>query len=159
MTEPTVTQKFWSLVNTNGPVPEYRPELGPCWIWLGAMDREYGRFSTNGKGYRAHRFAYELLKGPIPKGKVTDHLCRVRCCVNPGHIEPVTNKENLLRGVSFSAVNARKTHCPKGHPFDERNTFHCRERRHCRACRREADDIRRHNEQREKRLRANNAAR
>ncbi len=87
---------------------------------------------------RAHRFAYELLVGPIPDGLVIDHLCRVRHCVNPAHMEPVTRWENTLRGGSFSAVAARQTHCVNGHPFDEENTHVDRRGfRRCRACNRE----------------------
>ena len=69
----------------------------------------------------AHRFAYELLRGPIPEGMTIDHLCRTRSCVNPEHFEVVTRGENVLRGVGPPAMNARKTHCAKGHPLVEGN--------------------------------------
>ncbi|MEV8638105.1 HNH endonuclease signature motif containing protein [Streptosporangium sp. NPDC051023] len=90
-----------------------------------------GRGTT---GYMA-RWAYEHFVEPIPDGWEPDHLCRVRACVNPGHLQPVTHKENVLRGESPWAVNARKTHCVHGHPFDEVNTaFTVAGYRRCRAC-------------------------
>ena len=96
-----------------------------CWIWQGAKDQNgYGTVAILGsrKIMRAHRMTYELLIGAIPEGLEIDHLCRIPSCVNPIHLEPVTHKENLLRGVSFSGVNARKTHCSHGHEFNEANT-------------------------------------
>lgn len=95
---------------------------GDCWIWTGKPSGGYGNISFEGKTHRVHRLIYEHVVGPITPPLVTDHLCRVRACFNPFHIEPVTNKENVLRGLSFSAFNARKTHCSLGHPFDEENT-------------------------------------
>lgn len=94
-----------------------------CWVWTGSRGpKGYGRFHFNGKGHRAHRFAYERLVGPI--GSLTlDHLCRNRLCVNPAHLEPVTNRENLLRGKGLTARNAQVTRCPQGHPYDEANTY------------------------------------
>jgi hypothetical protein len=82
--------------------------------------------------------------GAVPEGLELDHLCRVRGCVNPKHLEPVTHRENLMRGESWSAVNARKTHCPEGHPYDETNTYiDGKGRRRCRECAR-AYDLRRY---------------
>lgn len=113
-----------------------------CWLWTGSREpKGYGRFWLNGQQFKAHRAAYELLVGPIPEGLVLDHLCRVRVCVNPAHLEPVTNRENILRGEGRTAVQARRTHCPKGHPYDEANTIvrqrHGRPTRQCRACARD----------------------
>ncbi|MEU5322933.1 HNH endonuclease signature motif containing protein [Streptomyces sp. NPDC021056] len=89
----------------------------------------------------AHRYAWELLREPIPAGLVIDHLCRNRRCVNPGHLEVVTLAENTRRGFGISTFNALKTHCPQGHPYSVENTYiHPRNSaRICRACARERD--------------------
>lgn len=72
----------------------------------------------------AHRWAYELVVGPIPVGLTIDHLCRNPACVRPSHLEVVTMLENNLRApTSVTAINSAKTHCPKGHPYDESNTY------------------------------------
>lgn len=86
----------------------------------------------------AHRFTYELIAGEISDGLTIDHLCRNRCCVNPDHMQPVTQAENLLRGDGFVGVNARKTRCVNGHEFTDENTYvRPNGRRVCRACHRE----------------------
>ena len=112
-----------------------------CWRWRGAtLKGGYGRFSVPGqKTLLAHRVAYEACIGPIPIGLHLDHLCRVRNCVNPCHLEPVTQKENTLRGDTFPAANLRKTECPFGHPLDGRS----RRQRFCRTCCRQKDRLRR----------------
>lgn len=93
-----------------------------CWIWTGWVNPEgYGRVVFKGKRYQAHRLVYEKLVGLIPKGLQLDHLCRNKSCVNPEHLEPVTAKENTLRGNGQSAVNLRKTHCIRGHRLDGDN--------------------------------------
>ena len=86
-----------------------------------------------------HRFVYERLVGKIPEGLQIDHLCRVRHCANPAHMEAVTQRENILRGMSPAAENARKTHCPQGHPYEGENLFTYNQGRfrRCRACDRE----------------------
>lgn len=109
-----------------------------CWRWTGAINQHgYGRVwdIRRGGAVQAHRFSYEAHKGSVPDGLVIDHLCRNRACVNPDHLEPVTNRENLLRGANFVADEARRTQCPVGHPYDEANTYRRPDGiRTCRAC-------------------------
>lgn len=111
-----------------------------CWIWHGTLAaHSYGQLSVDGRNVIAHRFAYELLRGPIPAGLQIDHLCRNPRCVNPDHLEPVTAKENILRSNAPSAVLARRTHCNNGHPFTPDNIYwHNRpngqRHRMCRTC-------------------------
>src|ERR1035437_3014013 len=108
-----------------------------CWLWTAAVDKDgYGLFKLSGRMVRAHRFAYEQAKGPIPHGLTLDHLCRVRCCVNPAHLEVVTVRENTLRGNGPAGRNARKTHCKQGHPYTESNTYqrHTERERICKTC-------------------------
>jgi HNH endonuclease len=112
-----------------------------CWLWTESLTPAgYGRIRIGKRRKRfVHRIAYELLIGPIPEGMTLDHLCRVRHCVNPAHLEPVTMRENNLRGVSPWAINARKTHCPKGHPLSGSNLcFDAKGYRHCHKCLRNA---------------------
>lgn len=139
--------RFWSKVNRNGEIPIARPDLGPCWLWIGATKKcgqeYYGKF-TLGNGptnnLQAHRVAFEIVRGIIPEPLVLDHLCRITLCVNPFHLEPVTQKVNVLRGTSLAAQNALKTHCVAGHPFSEKNTYWQQHRfglkRKCRECHR-----------------------
>jgi IS5 family transposase len=95
-----------------------------CWEWTGGKTLGYGTFwVAKGTRVKAHRFAYEWLVGPVPEGLSLDHLCRNRGCVNPAHLEPVTHRENVLRGEGRSAVNARKTHCKNGHPYSGDNVL------------------------------------
>ena len=84
-----------------------------CWEWEGnRYSQGYGRVTG---AVRAHTYSYELLVGPVPEGLELDHLCRVRHCVRPDHLEAVTSAENIRRGNCVSAINARKTHCKRGH--------------------------------------------
>lgn len=109
-----------------------------CWLWGGYVDpKGYGIFGVGGqKLSRAHRFAYERFIGPVPDGLFLDHLCRNRNCVNPHHLEVVTNQENVTRGLFFRA--ARKA-CRHGHLLTEDNTYiDPRGVKCCRECRREA---------------------
>lgn len=116
-------QAFWSMVDKSGD--------GGCWLWEGAQNGGgYGRF----KNEIAHRYAYTVVVGPIPEGLELDHLCRVHGCVNPSHLEAVTHKENILRGVGWGAQNKRKTHCKRGHEFTEANTVREGRSRRCRTC-------------------------
>lgn len=134
----TPEERFWVKVDTSGPVPEYAPHLGPCWLWTACQNGSgYGSFTS--PGYRvAHRFSYELLVGPVPDGLNLDHLCRVRHCVNPTHLEAVTPQVNVLRGAGLCAENARKTHCVKGHEFTPENIYRKAEGgRECLRCKRD----------------------
>jgi len=107
-----------------------------CWLWTAATYKKtgYSQFKKSGKVFLGHRVSYEVFVGPIPVGLCIDHLCRVRHCVNPAHLEPVTGKENLRRGL----LGVLLTHCPQGHAYDEKNTYHGKKGRQCRSCAREA---------------------
>ena len=118
-------------------IPE--PNSG-CWLWLGALTHNgYAVLSIGGKTERAHRWAYASAHGPIPPDMELDHLCRVRCCVNPSHLEVVTSAENGKR----SPFKGSKTHCVRGHEFTDKNTYWRKEgRRNCLECRRIGDSKR-----------------
>ena len=110
-----------------------------CWIWTGWKDQDgYGRMWVGGRYQLTHRVAYQSIIGPIADGLQIDHLCRVRHCQNPWHMEPVTHEENVMRGFGLPARNARKTHCKRGHPLSGDNVrlgyFNGRKRRACRQC-------------------------
>jgi hypothetical protein len=146
---PSVEERFWSKVR----------KTETCWLWMATRNNQgYGEFwvAAAGKKVLAHRFAYELLVGSIPEGLTLDHVrangCTSHACVKAiadehglPHLEPVTERENILRSDSFSARNARKTHCPAGHPYDEVNTYVSRQGgRNCRTCHRQQERDRRH---------------
>src|SRR5262245_17007433 len=107
-----------------------------CWVWKGSLSNGYGILTdVNGKRVRLHRFLWERLNGPVPDGFQLDHLCRVRNCLNPDHLEVVTCRENVLRGIGPAAVNARKVICIHGHPFAGPNLrINKRGDRACRTC-------------------------
>lgn len=123
--------RFWSKIR----------KTETCWLWTGYMVLGYGRFELAGESVLAHRLGYYLSGGLLPAlPDVLDHLCRVRPCVHPGHIEVVTLGENVLRGMGRTAVNSHLTHCLNGHPFSDANTylFPCKSGnigRYCRICR------------------------
>lgn len=131
---------------TDSKTASMRIKINPkthCWEWLGRKDRQgYGRFNANGKCHSAHRSSYELFIGRIDKGLEIDHLCRVTGCINPEHLEAVTKKENTLRGISFAAINSRKTKCPKGHPLSGDNLKFRTYGRECKTCHKRGNDLR-----------------
>src|ERR1044072_3676200 len=133
--------RFWTKVT----------KTDSCWLWSAGIHKSgYGMFRADGKHVYAHRYSYQLHKGPIPEGLVIDHVCPGqaatcvsgsaclhRRCVRPDHLEAVVFAENIYRGNTLAAENAAKTHCPDGHPYDEGNTFITPEGwRVCRKCRR-----------------------
>lgn len=120
-------------------------ELGDngCHEWTAGKDfYGYGSFSINKKHIKAHRFSYQLYKGMIPEGLVIDHLCRNKSCVNPTHLEAVTHRENCIRGnVGKNNQFAGKTHCKRGHEFNNTNTYIKPDGyRECMKCRKFRDD-------------------
>lgn len=115
-----------------------------CIEWTGTVDRYgYGQFRPGGRdsaNMGAHRWAYETHVGPIPTGLHIDHLCRNRRCVNPDHLEPVTPRENVMRGISPTSINARKTHCVAGHPLSGDNIYPDSKQRVCKVCKKATSD-------------------
>jgi hypothetical protein len=110
-------------------------------VWLGRLDAGGYARVAKGEGHKswlAHRLAYEFAKGPVPDGLVLDHLCRVRCCVNPDHLEAVTTGENVRRGVGIGdgirRMQAAKKACPQGHSYSGDNLYIYKGRRICREC-------------------------
>ncbi|MBA7686788.1 hypothetical protein ES703_95246 [subsurface metagenome] len=93
-----------------------------CWEWTAFQHKGYGRVTYNGKGFRAHRLVYQIIRGPIPEETEIDHLCRNHSCINPFHLEPVTHLENCRRGIS-GPRQKNKCYCPEGHPYDDENTY------------------------------------
>lgn len=118
-----LADRFWSKVDTTAGI------LG-CWLWTAYVGPHgYGQLSVGRERFLAHRYVYERVVGPIPEGMHLDHVCRTRHCVNPGHLEVVTNAENTRRGKALI------TSCPAGHPYDEANTSITRlGHRRCLAC-------------------------
>lgn len=125
-------ESFWARVDKSG---------GPdaCWEWQGSKQAlGYGQVGWKGRVLVAHRLAYTLTHGPIPEGMQVHHKCNNPPCCNPSHLEAVTQKANILLSNGTAAKNARKQHCPRGHPYDDENTYYDTQGgRECRACRRE----------------------
>lgn len=113
-------KKVLMRIDKLGPLPMHRPELGPCWLWTGSTNTKgYGRIRIGKKVVAVHRYVYEQLVGQIVKPQL-DHVCRVRACCNPNHLEPVTNAENQKRGEN---ANRNKTECRNGHALTSENTI------------------------------------
>ena len=135
----SLPENFWERVTWGAESPKVE---GACWLWSGNLDKDgYGYWRRQKRNKRVHRETYEDMYSEIPKGMVIDHLCAVRNCVNPQHLEVVSPGENTLRGRGPSAVNRLKTHCSKGHLFDKENTRICvrsngKVYRNCRSCER-----------------------
>lgn len=118
-------KRFWEKVE----------KTNDCWIWkAGKCSKGYGVFWMNGRNHLAHRVSYQWLIGEIPKGLCIDHLCKNSACVNPEHLEIVSLGENVLRGEGITAINSKKTHCPKGHMYD---MVYGTSKRGCKTCNRE----------------------
>ena len=109
-----------------------------CWVWTNHKPRPdgYVKIVYKKKQVLIHRLSYEVFKDELTKGLEIDHLCRNKLCINPDHLEEVTHKENVLRGISPMAINAKKTICNRGHKFTEQNTYIEPKtgKRHCRIC-------------------------
>lgn len=123
-------ERFWSHVERRGPEE--------CWPWTGAQDGHgygcmmMGRRGINRRVVKAYRVAYELLIGKVPEGLQLDHLCRNPICVNPKHLEPVTSKENTMRGNNQTVRQSQQTHCLRGHFLSKEHYY--RGKRQCRPC-------------------------
>lgn len=116
-----------------------RPKKNGCWLWAGGHNKKgYAKFWFDGKTGLAMHFAARLfqIKGWDRKRREPDHLCRDPGCSNPDHLEMVTRRTNIVRGNSPAGFNARKTHCKRGHVFDEKNTLYLAKSNHrvCRKC-------------------------
>ena len=128
--------RFWDKVTTSN-TNFYKDT--PCMEWSAFINPSgYGKFWFNGKNEQSHRLSYEDKYGKIQEGLVINHLCRNRSCVNPNHLEDVTQQENIQKGLTGFAVGLRmrtKTHCPQGHEYNDQNTYISPNgSRNCRAC-------------------------
>lgn len=125
---PRATERFWAKVEQHD----------DCWLWTGhTVGAGYGHFNQGGEKRMmlAHRWAYEALVAEIPDGLVLDHLCMVKTCVNPSHLEPVTQAVNIERNPNtINKTCVEVTHCPQGHEYTEATTRLYRGKRHCRPC-------------------------
>lgn len=124
--KPSPETRFWSKIK----------KTKTCWVWNGTIraSNGYGCLSVNRRNVSVHRFSYELHRGKIPSGLQIDHLCRIRNCVNPEHLEAVPARINLLRGIGVCAQNFRKSKCLRGHDYDRFIVNGVSTHRHCQKC-------------------------
>lgn len=139
----SLIDRFWKKINKNGLVPIHKPELGPCWIWTAFIDAAgYGRIHGTGRDSSvlfAHVISYELVNGKVPSNLELDHLCQVRKCCNPNHLEAVTHQINAIRGKGLTMHLHRSGFCKRGHLQGPGKTCYRRWTRkvvYCHACRR-----------------------
>ena len=134
--------RFWANVDKNGPVCSFYPELGECWLWTGRVGKtdRYGKFAMKAsdgrrRTYQAHRVSHAIERGVLALELKDHHLCEVRRCVRPSHLQEVTDRVNILRGRGPSAINIRKSHCPRGHALSGSNLRIAKDgSRRCREC-------------------------
>jgi|GEM_PF-3165139 len=132
-TDGQVSEFFWSKVDKTPGLGKW----GDCWFWTGGISKQTGYGNCTkiiGKKTTPHRIAYVLVKGPIADGLELNHECEVKRCVNPDHLEPMTHEHNMLFSDTLPGLNAKKTHCPKGHPYNQSNTY--RQKNGGRVCKR-----------------------
>jgi hypothetical protein len=114
LTTPEDIERFWAKVVVD--------DVSDCWVWIASLSNGYGQFGRPSRvPALAYKVAYETWREPVPEGLQLDHLCRVRACCNPWHLEAVTQHENILRGEGYCGVAARKTHCWRGHQLSGAN--------------------------------------
>lgn len=133
----SIEERIWPYVRWEpAPAPNdlVRPVPGDCAIWTRSLSPQGypSQISINGQLVRVGRWTYEHYVAPLSTDRVPDHLCRVRACINPLHVEAITDRENVARGIGISARNRQKTHCPKGHPLVAVNRPE--RKRHCPIC-------------------------
>lgn len=121
--------------------PEYLEEdrgyETPCWVWTRALSKGYGQKWVDGRTVKAHTWSYERAYGPVPDGLVLDHLCRQRDCVNPDHLEPVTQGENMRRAMTPTMIAFRTGICVRGHPYTPESAYYRADgSKQCRVCER-----------------------
>ena len=140
------SDRFWPKVNKDGPVPQIRPELGQCWVWTAYLNKSgYGQFGLADRSLMlAHRWAWEREHGPVPDGLELDHLCRVRACVRPSHLEAVTRSINAQRGLkgNLKPPTQMREKCKNGHLMTPENRYPRKDGRYekygCRQCARDS---------------------
>jgi hypothetical protein len=122
--------RFWRFV--------VKQDGDGCWVWSGSKSKGYGFFGFRGRNIKAHRFIWRVVNGAVPTDLELDHICNNRSCIRLSHLRLSTARANVLRGGSVIAANALKTHCLRGHEFNEENTLISpKNYRRCRACNRE----------------------